>query len=140
MFPLPSILQLIPNAEPLSVKLRAYMFNTRAATVPWFLAQGEVSTLYLRNVSLVAVLTLVPVVLSHLLPIVLLPGDVWTICQGGIHVSVQLHCRSRPHKFILMRAQALDLLCPLVLPIPLTPPSVSQMMIALQYDATILLI
>ena len=71
--PLPSLLQVLPDAEPLSVKICAYPFDTIAAAIPWFLTQVEVSTLNLCNVSLTAVLTLVPVVLEHLPPIVLLP-------------------------------------------------------------------
>ena len=51
-FPLPSLLQVLPHVELLSVKLSAYLFDTRAAAVPWFLTQGEVITLHLRNVSL----------------------------------------------------------------------------------------
>ena len=50
-FPLPSLLQVLPNAEPLSMKLCAYPSDTRAAAVPWFLTQGEVSTSHLRNIS-----------------------------------------------------------------------------------------
>ena len=121
MFPLPSILQLLPNAEPLSVKLRAYPFDTRAAAVPRFLTQGEVSTSHLRNVNLTAVLTLVPVVLTHLPPIILLPSGVRTVRHGVIHAPVQLHCRSRPHEVIVMRAQALDPLRPVVSPMRFTP-------------------
>ena len=55
------------------MKICAYPFDTIAAAIPWFLTQVEVSTLNLCNVSLTAVLTLVPVVLEHLPPIVLLP-------------------------------------------------------------------
>ena len=139
-FPLPSLLQVLPNAEPLSVKLCAYPFDTRASSAPWFLTQVEVSTLHLCNVSLTSFLTPVHVFLAHLPPIILIYGGVWNLRHGVIHASVQLHCRSCPHEVIVMRVQDLYLLHPVVSPMPLTPPYRSQMMINLQYDAAIILV
>ena len=121
MNPLQSLLQVLPNSEPLNVKFLSYLFVTRAVAVPWFLTQGEVSTLYLRNVSITAVLTIVHIVLAHLPPIVRLPCGVRTIHHGVIHASFQLHFRSRLHKVIVMRAQALDPLRPVVSPMRFNP-------------------
>ena len=122
MLPLPSLLQVLLNAELLSVKLCAYPLDTRAVAVAWFLTQGEVITLHLFNVSLTSVLTLVPFVLTQLPLIVTLPSGVQTFRHGVIHASVQLNCRSCPHKVIVMRTQALYILRSIVSTTPLKPP------------------
>ena len=88
MLPLPSLLQVLLNAEPLSAKLCAYLLDIRAAAVPWFMTQGEVITLHLFNVSLTSLLTLVHGVLAQLLPIVPLPSGVQIVRHGVIHTSV----------------------------------------------------
>ena len=121
LYPPHYLYQVLPNVEPLSVKLRSYPFYTRAAAVPWFLTQDKLSPLHLRNVSLTAVFTLVHVVLAHRPPIVLLLGGIWTVPRGVIHALVQLHYCSRPHEVKVMRTKSLDLLRPVVSPIPLTP-------------------
>ena len=139
-FPLPSILQVLLNAEPLRAKLRAYLFDTRVAEVPWFLTQGEVKTSHLRNFSLTPVLTIFPDFFSHLPTIVLLPSCLKTVHHGVIQTLVQIHFHYRPLKVIVMRAQALDLLRPIVSPIPLTSPAGSHLMNALHEDAEILLV
>ena len=80
--PLSCIIQLLQDAEPLSAKLFAYLINTRAAEFPRFPTQGEVNNSHLRNVNIVAVLTLSPVVPAHPYPIVIITGGVRTFRRG----------------------------------------------------------